>query len=466
MSVPMNTVQVPGVSTVPLVAPHRLSPSRASKRVVAACVAGNALEFYDFVTYAFFAVYIGRAFFPASTSMASLLLSVGVFGVGFIARPLGGVLIGAFADRAGRRPAMLLTIALITVGTMGLALTPSYASIGMAAPVIVVLSRLIQGLALGGEVGPSSAFLIEAAPQHRRGLYASWQMASQGTAGMCAGLIGLYLSSSLSTEQMQSWGWRVPFALGLLLLPIALYLRSHMPETLSSGDGEAASSGAIGQLAAHRRIILLAVLVGMGGTVSSYVSAYMTTYAITTLKMTPSLAMVATVVGGASTLLFSLLGGWLSDRHGRRPTMIWPRVAAALLTVPGFLLLNAWPSMWTLIVVSAVLAGLTALSGAAMLTAVPELLPRQVRATGMSIAYAGAASLFGGTTQFVVTWLIGVSGNSAAPAWCVAATSVISILAMLRLPESRHRRLDDELGAGQRTAERTSPVQQEGTDQA
>src|SRR5574343_1400525 len=196
----MTTATALASSALPVRAtarPVAAGTGRVPKRVVAATVAGNALEFYDFVTYAFFAVYIGKTFFPASTPMGSLLLSVAVFGVGFFARPLGGVLIGAFADRAGRKPAMLLTIVLITIGTMGLALTPSYESIGMAAPVIVVMCGLIQGLAHGGEVGPFSAFLIEAAPPGRRGLYASWQLASQGLAGFVAGAIGLGLTSVL-----------------------------------------------------------------------------------------------------------------------------------------------------------------------------------------------------------------------------------------------------------------------------
>lgn len=412
------------------------------KRVVAATVAGNALEFYDFVTYAFFAVYIGRTFFPASTPMGSLLLSVAVFGVGFFARPLGGVLIGAFADRAGRRPAMLLTIVLITLGTLGLALTPSYESIGMAAPVIVVLCRLIQGLALGGEVGPSSAFLIEAAPPGRRGLYASWQLASQGLAGFVAGAIGLALTSTLSPAEMQAWGWRLPFIVGLLLVPLALYLRHAMPETLHAAPAQPLNSGVTG-LKRKRRLIGLAVLVVIGGTVSTYVGNFMTTYAITTLKMTPSLAMGATVVVGLTTLVFSLVGGWLCDRVGRRPTMFWPRVAAAVATVPAFMLLIDKPTAPTLFAVSATLAALTAMSGAASLVAIPELLPRGIRATGMSIAYAIGVSLFGGTTQFVITWLIGVTGNPAAPAWYVAATSVITALAMLAMPESRDHALED-----------------------
>ena len=412
------------------------------KRVVAATVAGNALEFYDFVTYAFFAVYIGKTFFPASTPLGSLLLSVAVFGVGFVSRPLGGVLIGSFADRAGRKPAMLLTIGLITVGTLGLALTPSYASIGLAAPIIVVCCRLIQGLALGGEVGPSSAFLIESAPPNQRGLYASWQLASQGVATLVAGTFGIVMISMLTPAELQAWGWRVPFAVGLLLLPVAFYLRRNMPETLHAAPVHAENVGMKGLLR-QRRIITLAVLVVLGGTVSNYVGNYMTTYAIATLKFPPLIAMGATVMVGIATLAFSLLGGWWCDRYGRKPVMLWPRIATAVLTVPAFGLLVSHPTQATLLGVTTFLAALTAVSGAASLVAIPELLPRGIRATGLSIAYAVGVALFGGTTQFVVTWLIGTTGNPAAPAWYVAGTSIVTAIAMMALPESRDRALED-----------------------
>ena len=241
------------------------------RRIVAATVAGNALEFYDFVTYAFFAVYIGRAFFPASTPLASLLLSVAVFGVGFVTRPLGGVLIGMFADRVGRKPAMLLTIGLITVGTLGLALTPSYAQIGMAAPLIVVFCRLVQGIALGGEVGPATAFLIEAAPSGRRAFYSGWQLASQGLATLVAGLIGMAIIATLTPDQLQDWGWRLPFLLSMLLIPLAVYLRREMPETLHAA-GDVREHAGWATLRQHRRTIGLAVLAIMGGTVSNYVA--------------------------------------------------------------------------------------------------------------------------------------------------------------------------------------------------
>ena len=425
--------------------PHRASAQRADavpKRVVAATIAGNALEFYDFVTYAFFAVYIGKTFFPASTPMGSLLLSLAVFGVGFVARPIGGIVIGAFADRAGRRPALLLTIALITIGTLGLALTPSFASIGVAAPIIVVVCRLIQGLALGGEIGPSAAFLIEAAPANQRGIYGSWLLAAQGAGILVAGLLGLGLSATLAPDDMLAWGWRVPFVVGILLLPIALYLRRNMPETLHATPTNAISSGMTG-LARHRGLILLAVLVIIGGTVSTYLGNYMTTYAIVTLKMAPVNAMAATVVVGLSTLVFAVIGGWMCDRYGRRLVMFWPRAAAAVLTVPAFLLLVEYPTPLTLFAVSGVLAALTAISGAASLVAIPELLPRGIRATGMAIAYAVGVALFGGTTQFIVTWLIEATHNPVAPAWYVAGASVITALAMLAMPESLDRALED-----------------------
>lgn len=408
------------------------------RQVIVATVSGNALEFYDFVAYAFFAVYIGNTFFPASTPTTSLLLSVAVFGVGFFSRPLGGILIGAYADRTGRKPAMLLTIGLMTVGTLGLALTPSYHSIGIMAPVIVVLCRLIQGLALGGEIGPSSAFLIEIAPPGQRGLYGSWQLASQGIALLVAGGLGMAMTSALTEEELQAWGWRVPFALGLLLIPVAVYLRRAMPET--SGHGAAATGNKRPlQLSRHSHLIMLAALVVLGGTVSTYVGMYMTTYAIVTLKFAPTVAMAATVVVGVTTLLFALLGGWLGDRFGRKPVMLIPRVLAALLTYPAFMVLVEQKTTIALFGVTALLAALTAVSGAASMVAIPELLPRRIRATGMSLAYALGVALFGGTTQFVITWLIDATGNPASPAWYVAFTSAIAALAMMALPEGRDK---------------------------
>ncbi len=408
----------------------------ATRSVVAAAVAGNALEFYDFITYAFFAVYIGKSLFPDHTAYISLLMSVGVFGIGFLARPLGGVVFGLMGDRIGRRASLIVTIGLMTVGTLGVALTPSFASIGIAAPVIVVIARLVQGLALGGEVGPSSAFLVEAAPAGKRGLYASWQLGSQGAGILVAGIMGFIFSRVLSHADMLAWGWRVPFLIGLLILPLAVYLRHAMPETLHVRPKPNAAQGNRVHKAPGK-LLMIAVGVILGGTVSTYVGTYMTTYAITALKMPVSAAMGATVAVGLFTLVFSIVGGWLSDRYGRKPVMLWPRVVAAVATVPAFLLLNAAPTPFTLVLVSAFLAALTAISGAASLVAIPEAFARRHRALGLGVAYAIGVSIFGGTTQFIITWLIHVTGNAVAPAWYVTIASIITAVAMLAMPETR-----------------------------
>jgi len=427
--------------SVPTRAPAAPTHRPVSRRVVAATVIGNALEFYDFVTYAFFAVYIGKSFFPASTPLGSLLLSVAVFGVGFVTRPLGGIVIGAYADRVGRRPALLLTIVLITLGTVGLALTPTFESIGWWAPAIVVTARLVQGLGLGGEIGPSSAFLIESAPDGQRGLYGSWQLASQGLATMVAGGIGMLMSATLTPAELLAWGWRVPFAVGLLLIPVAFYLRRAMPETLEHGSTASAGAAPV-KVSQHGRLILLSVLAILGGTVSTYVGNYMTTYAISTLKLPPTTSMAATVVVGLSTFAFSLAGGWLCDRFGRRPVMLWPRLLAAVASYPAFMLLVDQKTAGALYAVAMLLAALTAMSGAASLVAIPELFPRRIRAVGMSITYAIGVALFGGSTQFVITWLIEVTGNPAAPAWYVTVTSLIAAVGMYLMPEGRDQALE------------------------
>jgi MFS family permease len=422
------------------------APAQAvPRKVVVAAVAGNALEFYDFGTYAFFATFIGKAFFPAASEFTSLLLSVAVFGVGFVTRPLGGVLIGAYGDRAGRKPAMMLTIVLITLGTLGLALTPTYDSIGMAAPLLVVFFRLVQGLALGGEVGPSTAFLVEISPPHKRGLYASWQFASQGLAILTAGIVGMLLGKVMAPADLAAWGWRIPFAAGLVLIPVAIYLRRTMPETMhpaAPAQGNAASDGVIPLLRQNARIISLAVLVVLGGTVPTYVCMYMTTYAITSLHFPPTTAMGATVILGVSTVIFSLLGGWLADRFGRKPVMLVPRVLAVLVAYPAFLWLTEAKTTPVLLGVTFVLAALTFVSAAGSLVAIPEMLPTNVRSTGLSVAYALGVALFGGSTQVVITWLIKATGSPLAPAWYLVGTGLVSVLAMLALPETRHAKLD------------------------
>ena len=414
------------------------APPRVGAGVIAATVAGNAIEFYDFLCFSYFAKYISMAFFPGGDPYADLLKTLAIFWSGFLFRPLGGIVIGAYADRAGRRPAMMLTIALITIGTMGLALIPSYASIGAAAPVLLVLFRFVQGFALGGEVGPASVFLIEAAPPGARGFYASWQIASQGLAGVAGGIVSVGLSLALAPAQLESWGWRVPFFVCHALIPIAVYLRHDMPETI---DARAPTSTAKA-LAGNVRYIVLGVLLVIGGTVSTYVGLYMSTYAIVTLKLPAALSLSATLVGGLSTFVFALLGGWLGDRYGRKATVLAPRIVLLVLIWPLFLLMASAPSAATLWFATAATTGLTALSAGVGLVILPELLPNRARATGFAVSYAVGVSIFGGSTQFVIAWLINATGNPVAPAWYVIATSLVTLGALLALPETRGRKLD------------------------
>ncbi|MCX8746602.1 MULTISPECIES: MFS transporter [Snodgrassella] len=417
---------------------HKKPPAKA----IAAAVAGNALEFYDFIIYSFFSVYIAKSFFPNDDKFISLLTAVAVYGVGFFTRPLGGLLIGTYADKKGRRAAMILTVTLITIGTLGLAATPSYESIGIAAPIIVLLARLVQGLALGGEVGPASSMLIESAPPNQRAFYASWQMASQGIAVAVGGVVGYVVSATLSSEQLASWGWRIPFLVSLALIPIAVYIRRALPETLEKPAYHSDSQIIKIIFTRYRKEVILGILALMSTAITAQVGNYMTTFAINTLELNPAVAQISTVLGGVMMFLFSLLAGFLADKYGRKSIMLWPRVALMLLIVPMFYMLVKTESVAMLLLVTMTVTLLTGMSGASSLVAIPEMMPIALRATGVSLIYAIGVTLFGGTAQFVLTWLIEHFG-AVSPAYYVVVTSVFSIIAMLMMPETRHVNVKD-----------------------
>ena len=419
--------------------------SRLDWKAVGAVALGNMLEFYDFITFSFFAVDIGRAFFPSKDPTTSLLSSLAVFWSGFLMRPLGGVVIGAMADRAGRKPAMVLTIAMMALGMLMLAATPGVATIGIAAPIIVIAGRLIQGFALGGEVGPSTAYLLEAAPQKKRAFFASWQTASQGVAAILAGLISLALSLSLSRDSLDSWGWRVPFFLGIAIVPVGILIRSHLPETAGEGEDPNAARSSMDVLrllvVEHGPRLFLTLLVIMAATVSFYIGANMPTYAQSSLKFSKAASDGVTLALGFASLGFTLLGGWLADRFGRRPVMVIPRAALVLVAIPAFWLAVHQPHPATIYGVVILLSALSSISTAAIIVAVPEALPRNVRSAGLSIVYALSVSLFGGSAPWVVTKLIALTGDKVAPAYYLAATSLIGAIAAFMLPETRGRKL-------------------------
>jgi MHS family citrate/tricarballylate:H+ symporter-like MFS transporter len=409
------------------------APARSlSWRQALAVAVGNGLEFYDFVTYAFFATQIGRTFFPSNTPGLSLLSSLATFGVGFLTRPLGAIVIGRFGDRAGRKPAMMLSLCLIGVAVTGLSLTPSYASIGRLAPILVIVFRLLQGFALGGEVGPSTAFLLEAAPPLRRGLYVSLQATSADTAVLVAGVVGVVLASTLDPAQLDAWGWRVAQMLGVCIIPFALVLRRTLNETFTAPAAAAGNAAATG----YARIFLLGLIMLSAATTNNYVLEYMTTYASNTLGMPAAVSFGATAVMGASGLVCDTLGGWLSDRFGRKPVMVIPWLLLIVAIYPSFWVLERLRTGTALLTVSAVLNGIQTLSSATIIVAITESLPKRVRSGAVALIYALAISVFGGSTQFLVAWGIHVTGNPLVPAWYMLGAVTIGLIAMFRLPET------------------------------
>jgi len=412
------------------------APNAISPRQVAAAVVGNALEFYDFTTYAYFAVQIGHAFFPGRSAFESLMLSLATFGAGFFSRPIGAIVIGSLADRVGRRPAMLLSFGLMGVAILGLALTPSYGQIGLAAPLLALSFRLLQGFALGGEVGPTTAFLIEAAPTGRRGLYGAWQGASQGVATLLGGLIGVGLSTHMSVHDLDAWGWRIAFLIGALVLPFGLIIRRNLPETRHQIEAVHAGHPGAPTLRAHLRIIVLGFALVGSFTTATYVFQYMTTYASTTLHMKMGVAFGATVVSGAVGVVFTLLGGALSDRFGRRALVLIPRTLFLLATFPAFLLMVQRHDGVTLLGAVGLMGALSSMSSGPGLILLTESVRKEVRGLVLSTVYAVALAVFGGTTQMVIAALIKVTGDPLAPAWYMMAATAVGIVAISLMPET------------------------------
>lgn len=392
---------------------------------------GNALSFYDFVCYAFFAVQIGNTFFPSHDKTTSLLLSLATFGVGFFTRPLGGLIIGSYGDRRGRKPAMLLSFALMGVGILGLALTPSYAQIGIAAPILFIAFRLLQGFALGGEVGPSTAFLIEAAPPLRRGFYGALASATQDGGVLIAGIIGTFLASVLSAEQLSAWGWRIVFLIGAAIVPYGLAVRNTLVETLREEP-----SPQTGSIKPYLSIAILGLMMMLTGTICNYAIDYTTVYANHTLHMNVTVAFGATVVIGLFAVTFDLISGWWTDRFGRKPTMIGPYVALFLFVIPAFHLVATFRNAITLYAVTAVMSALQCWGGGPTLTTITETLPRHARSGGVGLIYAVTIALFGGTTQFMIAWIIAKTGDPLAPAYYMMGGIAVGLIAMFLVRET------------------------------
>ncbi len=398
--------------------------------LVAAAAIGNALEWFDFTVYSLFSPMIGKAFFPAGSELASLLLALATFGVGFVLRPVGAIVIGHHADRSGRKAALSLVILLMSVGTAIVAFTPGYATIGVAAPILIVLARLIQGFSVGGEFGGVTALLMESAPPERRGLYASWQFAGQALAALAGSLFGVVLASLLPQAAIESWGWRLPFIFGLMIAPVGLYLRAGMAETEAFlRVGKSTHPPLLEIWQRYRGSVAISFGLTILGTAVVYlVVFYMPTYATKLLGIQARAAFLSATV---SALLYSLinpLAGRLSDAIGRTKLVMAAALALTIIAFPLYRLLTLHPDGMTLLAVQGLLASLLALFAGPSAALIGELFPPEVRSTGISIGYNIAVPIFGGFAPYFVTRLD--TGDHLAPAWYLIACALPTLLAL------------------------------------
>jgi MHS family citrate/tricarballylate:H+ symporter-like MFS transporter len=415
------------------------------RRHVAAATIGNALEFYDFLTYAFFSIQIGHAFFPAQSAYGSLMLSLATFGAGFVTRPIGAIVIGAYSDRVGRRPAMMLCFILIGCSVIAMALIPTYATIGLAAPILAVIARMVQGFSLGGEIGSNSAYLMEAAPTEKRGLIVSWQGASQSLALIAGGSVGVLLTVMLPPDALDDYGWRIAFLLGAVAVPFGLWLRTNLPETLHAPEesfvAPVDAKSRLAQARTHWRIIVLGLVVLASGTIGSYIFTYIVTYAQATLHMTARAGFIAETGGNILSIPAVLLGGRLSDRHGRWPVNVWGNLLFLVMIYPIFAWIADTRTEFALIAGMSALGAASSFMAGSFYASLAESLPKTIRGSGFGTVYSVSIAAFGGTTQLVVTWLIHVTGSTMAPAWYLIGATAIGQIALMLIHESAPVRL-------------------------
>ncbi|WP_051974584.1 MFS transporter [Cupriavidus necator] len=404
--------------------------AKRRRRAITATILGNGFEWFDFMVYGFFAITIGQLFFPTGNDLTSLLLSVATFGVGFVVRPIGGILIGMYSDRVGRKAALSLTILLMAGGTALIGLAPTYEQIGIAAPIMIIFARLMQGFSAGGEMGSATAFLTEHAPANRKGYYASWIQSSIGFAVVLGATAGTILTLWLTPEEVKAWGWRIPFLLGILIGPIGFYIRSNVDETPAFlATKEKVKKPFSEVLKIYPRETFTTFSMVILWTVCIYVLLfYMPTYAVKTLKMPQSMSFIAGVIGGLIiTVLSPFVGAW-SDRIGRRKILAFSSGGILLLAYPMFALVVSSPTQTSLILFQAVFGLLIAGYTGPILAAFSEIFPSRVLSTGLSVAYNVAVMTFGGFASLILTWLIATTGSAMAPALYVIAAAAISFL--------------------------------------
>jgi MHS family proline/betaine transporter-like MFS transporter len=403
----------------------------ATRLIIAASV-GNALEFYEILVYGYFAFTIAKVFFPAADQAVSLLVTLGTFGISFLARPVGAIFLGAYGDRRGRKRALTLSIVLMTLGTGLMTIMPSFASVGVLAPIMVIAARLLQGFSVGGEFASSTAFLVEHRPD-RAGYFASWQWSSQGLAALVATGFGVLLTTTISAADLQSWGWRIPFAFGLLIGPVGYYVRSHMTETPEFLNAGAARQPLRDLFVSQWDRLLLTIGAVVASTSSQYMLVYMPIYAIRELNLPQSIGFTAAVAAAAlQTVVVPFVGLWV-DKVGQTRIMIGAAVLFFLTSYPAFVLLDAHASLAVLMAMVCWISLLKSFFSGALPSLMAKIFPVSTRVSGMSLSYNIAVPIFGGFAPFFAQSLIAITGTKLAPSYYMMATALLSLAALIVL---------------------------------
>jgi MHS family proline/betaine transporter-like MFS transporter len=400
--------------------------------VIVAATIGNVLEWFDFLVYGFFAVTISEVFFPSDNPTISLLLTFSAFGLAYVVRPLGAVIVGGYTDKHGRKAGLTLSIGLMMIGTILMLVTPGYATIGVVAPIIITLARLLQGFSVGGEFGSAVAFLVEHGHE-RKGYSASWQWGSTGIISIIVSVFGVVLTTQLTHEQLIDWGWRVPYVFGLLIGPAGLYIRSRMsetPEFLAAAKPESVPIGDL--LRRHPMSVLLAIGASIVSNSSYYLLLYIPTYGQKTLHLPAYTGFVATLVGGVLLAIFSVIAGHCSDKvRSRAPIMLWAGLLFLVTSYPVFWLMVAYPSLAACVFAVGWLNLVKAGYSGVLPSLLSEQFPVEVRAVGVAFSYSVSVTIFGGFAPFFATWLIAQTGDPLSPSYYLIVTALMSIAALL-----------------------------------
>ncbi|MBD9676616.1 MFS transporter [Pseudomonas sp. PDM18] len=417
--------------------------ARSKAGAVFRVTSGNFLEQFDFFLFGFYATQIAAVFFPASNEFASLMMTFAVFGAGFLMRPLGAVILGAYIDDVGRRKGLIVTLSIMASGTLLIVLVPGYSSIGAWAPLLVLVGRLLQGFSAGAELGGVSVYLAEMATAGRKGFYTSWQSASQQVAIVVAAALGYGLNQQMSPTMIADWGWRIPFAIGCLIVPFIFVLRRSLEETeeFARRSQRPTMKQVFATLGENWRVVLAGLLmVAMTTTAFYLITVYAPTFGKTVLNLSTTDALLVTLLVGISNFIWLPIGGHLSDRFGRKPMLVAMTLLAIFTAYPALSFLAQAPSFGHMLQVLLWLSFIYGLYNGAMIPALTEIMPVEVRVAGFSLAYSLATAVFGGFTPAISTWLIHLSGDKGAPGYWMTFAAVCALCSTLVLYRGKSSR--------------------------